>query len=30
MSNCFDLSIKIPDSYLYYRKVNQKPKRKKK
>ncbi len=29
MSTCFDLSIKIPDSYLDYRKIVYKPKRKK-
>lgn len=30
MSICFDLNIKIAGSYLDYRRVNQKPKRKKK
>ena len=29
MSICYDLSIKIPDSYLDYRKIVYKPKRKK-
>jgi len=28
MSICYDLSIKIPDSYLDYRKIVYKPKRK--
>ena len=30
MSTCNDLSIKIPDSYLDYRNIKLKPKRKKK
>ena len=30
MSICFDLAITIPDSYLDYRKIVHKPKRKKK
>lgn len=29
MSICYDLSIKIPDSYLDYRKIVYKPKKKK-
>lgn len=30
MSTCFDLTITIPNSYLDYRKIVYKPKRKKK
>lgn len=29
MSTCFNINIKIPDSYLYYMKNIDKPKRKK-